>query len=259
MTRVNVIIAKRGRDVYLEKCLQSLELAALEVDFDVDVYVIDDRRLEYTSPIQSTIHVHNFYLCLNHAPFNKSKLLNCGLSLMRRPFDWVSIVDVDMIYSREFFKQVSASMVSGACVVSHGVGLSKEDTAKYFRSSDDSFLSSTNSPYFPGASQISLHKRAYKTLTDIYGEKLYCEDFVNWGGEDSDLSFKLKDLNRVGIVKLRNLNDMWIHMYHDRDLINKEINISLFKERRLINKETLNRWISVNGERVDSTNTNMQV
>jgi hypothetical protein len=223
MKQINVIIAERDRGDCLSVCLYHLNAANLDRLYNVDVYVVSDRKVN-SNTVCNNINVHLLFFPTLSKYFNKAVLLNYGLEIMKPVFDWVSIVDVDMIYDGQFFRTVDHNMSDRSYIVCTGT--------------------QTNSNcVYPGASQISMSSLVYKLFTTIYKDKLYCENFVGWGGEDSDVSLRSIDLKKAGLIDRKVIRYMWLHIDHSKREENKAANYELFLSRRRTNQELLRRWL----------------
>ena len=236
MKFVNIIIAKRGRDEFLPYCLSCLNVANVERNYDVRVYIIDD-----SEPFIAFNHKHYPSIEVIHIPFktqgefNKAKLLNDGLEFMRQPFDWVSIVDLDMIYNPSFFKEVESVMNTRSYVICMGRNLESGPTFSF-----------TTGERSLGTSQISMSPNLYELFQKIYGEKLYDEGCFNWGAEDSIVSFRAMDMEREKLLKIEKLGNMWLHLPHEISNKNQR-NQQLFKECRENDPLILKKWMEKNG------------
>lgn len=242
---VNVIIPKTGRDNFLDVCLFYLDRAASTVGFGVYVYVIDNTKLSL--PKYNNIKVKTYQLTTSKI-FNKALLLNYGLSVMKQDFWFVSIVDVDMIYSKDFFLRLESIMTKRTYVFSTGVYLSKESTNEMIRSRPEVLSIEGQYPKLSGPSQVTMHNNVLKLFKYIYGDKLYCEDFIGWGGEDSDLSYKSRDMYRKGFIDRSELKYVWYHMYHDNARYNAGVNKCLYIDRKSVNREILDNVFIKNRE-----------
>jgi hypothetical protein len=224
LKQINVIIAESNREDNLISCLHYLNLANVGKNYSVDVYVVKNG---YTpnQHVQDNINIHTIFHSMYSKEFNKSKLLNYGLFCMKKQFSWLSVVDVDMIYCSDFFSMIDMCMHSKSYVISKGA--------------------------IPGTSQISMSYEVYNLFKEIYGEKLYCEEFVGWGGEDSDVSFKAMDMRKSGLINIVKLPDLWYHTPHERTEDNKENNLKLFESRRDYNIQLLKKWMCRTGSLLD--------
>ena len=192
MKKFNVIIAQRGRDAHLKTCLHYLGIAAK--GYDVSVSVVQDDKLDQ--------------------PFCKSALLNKGLKEMRQDFDFVSIVDLDMVYRPDFFKIIN-EIDDDTYFAALGYALDRDHSEEMIRRQ---LSYSTPLSHFvcSGRSQITISKKIYSMFLDILGsEKLYDERFIGWGAEDSALSFLSTTCKRHGLLNKIELPEMWYHMWHE--------------------------------------------
>ena len=189
VSKINVIMAKKGRDEHYKTSLYYLRL--ILYGHNVKLY-----KTDCTEKI-----------------FNKSKALNKSLSEMREDYDFVCVFDVDMIYRYQFFNDIEGLINRGYdYIVSYGMKLSKEDTEDIFKRRHRYFA--YNGEKFQGCSQITLTKKALGVFKTYFGDKLYDEEYKGWGGEDSDLSFKSKILSENNLIKKTSLAAVWFHLWH---------------------------------------------
>jgi hypothetical protein len=243
---VNIVIAKRGRDNYLSLCLHYIRRAGEHQNLNIDIYVVDDSIVPCDKTfLKGTTNINVYYTHLeqtsNH--FNKAKLLNYGLEIMNQDFRWLSIVDVDMIYSAHFFSVINSLTSLRSYIITTGNYLDKALTDYYMLTLDEP--NTYEGIKCSGASQISISPEVYKLFKSIYGDKMYCEDFISWGGEDSDISFKSVDLQRYNLIDRRKIESMWLHLQHNQsksDHLTKA-NTELFRRRRIDNSVLLERWL----------------
>ena len=96
---INVIIANRNRDSYLNICLYYLNLANSDKQYKVNVLVISDVPSKVNK--FSNLNIKSILIpVLFSETFNKAKLLNYGLSVMPQSFAFFSIIYVVMIYDK---------------------------------------------------------------------------------------------------------------------------------------------------------------
>jgi len=223
MRTINILIPKRGRIEYLKVCLHYLNTANADRKYDIIVYVVDDTETGYPLPVYDNIQVQQEYL-KGDGWFNKSKLLNYGLSKARYDFDHISVVDADMCYTTNFFGAVSASFDNGAdYIVSHGYKLTEASSKHVYSLPAIGEIDNYEKEEFKvGPSQISMNRKCLDALKTYFGDKLYDEAYSGWGGEDSDLSLKSKILDRLGKIKKISINSMWYHLYHQQRNITPE-------------------------------------
>lgn len=259
--RGKVIIAKRGREEYLRTCLHYLNEANSSDNYDITVVVVDDgdsnvdRKLFY-----QYISVHYTSLRSNSPLFNKSLLINWGIKELGDDFDWISIVDIDMVYSPNFFDSVYRPRPGNPYIISFGAKLDKHIsdivmvTQPRYREID--LL--TNSSYFPEApSQVTMSRKTLDIFSDVFKEGLFHDGYIGWGGEDSDLSFRARSLSKVGLVNKYLVPSMWYHLWHEdtKDEIQFKKNLSLFESRLSKNKKMIERYLEKN----ENSNSNMQI
>lgn len=224
MKKFNIIIAKRERDEYLRWCLHFLNKANREKKHDVNIYVIDDSQIvPREDDNYNNVKVFRYYWRVSN-DFNKSSLLNYGLKIMRHDFDYVSIVDVDIVYSSEFFDKIASRVDDNIWYVSSGYKLTAEAMYEDFnvinwqdlsRYTDNSLIEENIRQLYP--SQITLSVLLYyKILLIMKWKNLYNDKFIGWGGEDSVLSSLSSDLQRKGILKKIYDQNMWLHLYHKK-------------------------------------------
>jgi hypothetical protein len=206
--KFNVIMAKRGRDRYYATCMGYLKRAA--EGHDVEVYCMADETEQ---------------------PFNKSRLLNGALKAMRPDFDFVSIVDIDMIYRPGFF-DIIGQQRDDVYFISRGYSLPMVASMGVISCLPTmEQLHITTKSECPGRSQITLSKSLYLKLLDVLGtDKLYDERFISWGCEDSALSFLSTYCHRAGLLQRIEQNYIWYHLWHEKpkidpvyELNNKEL------------------------------------
>lgn len=216
--KINIIVAKSGREKQFPVFLRYLNTISKEHDVKVYISYCD------SYPIHSRAYQNIEIVCdhIDLEVFNKSKLLNNSLNIMRKDYDYVCVFDIDMIYNKEFFNNL------GSCfdaeidyVVSYGKKLCKmksDSVYSSFFTIDE--ISNLQGDEFKGCSQISINKKVIDIFTELFG-KVFNESYESWGGEDSDLSFKSRVLDKMGIIKKRVLYNCWTHLWHQS---NKPIN-----------------------------------
>lgn len=239
--QINVVIPKSGRDSHLNLCLYYLDKAASLINHSVVVYVVDTSSIEV--PVCKHITVTPIVLPRKQPVFNKSELLNYGLEVMDKDFWFVSIIDVDMLYVKDFFLRLQSTVTNKTYIFSTGVYLDQEETNNFLTTKKEINKVVGNYPEVSGPSQVTLHNELLQLFKDIYGDKLYCEDFNGWGGEDSDLSYRSRDMERNGLIVRKELRYMWYHMYHNNHRINCLINKALYVNRKAENKKLLDNFL----------------
>jgi len=255
--KINVVIAKKEREAHLGACLYFLnEAAKHQGNDDIVVYVVDEYLCEdnITLPAfnYSNIKVHRINVPSCSDEFNKSRLLNTGFILMRQDYDWVAVVDVDMVYWTTFFAKMNALLTSEATTcVCKGYSLDSAISTCILNGKmalPDPELTLR----YNGNSQIVLTRYVVELIRDIYGGEIYCDGFKGWGGEDSDMSFRLKDMIAANLITQKRVDAMWFHLWHAPRHDLSDRNKKLFDKRRVTNQKILGRWLNENKHR--STN-----
>jgi hypothetical protein len=252
---VNVLIAKRERDLHLGACLYFLNEAAKRQDDDIVVYVVDEYLSEenISLPLSSYSHITAHKISMPSCSdelFNKSRLLNTGFTLMRQNYDWVGIVDVDMIYQPHYFVKVGKVLSDNKRATCLSKGFSLDSLHSSFILNGRMVLPDPSLTLrYNGNSQIALTRYAVELIKDIYGGEIYCEDFKGWGGEDSDMSFRLKDLIATNLLTQQRVDCMWYHLWHEPRHDLDDANKKLFDKRRVSNQQLLQRWLNENKHR----------
>ncbi len=183
--------------------------------------------------------------------FNKSKLLNHSLKIMRGDYDAVCVFDIDMIYCSDFFHRVETAMYRGCdYVVCYGQKLSEKRTwiiGEDLPSNEEIFR--WEGEAFKGCSQIVFNQKILKLFRKCFG-CFYDERYEGWGGEDSDLSYKSRLLSEVrGVIKKRQLDKAWCHMFHPsarpEDYRNTDKNSNRFQRSQGESAEKIQRYCNV--------------
>jgi hypothetical protein len=218
--RVNVYIAKRGRDEHLKNCLHYLNEANRERRYLVTVFITEDRSCPSGAfPCSIYNHLSVWWsICNIGGAFNKSKLLNkCIEDGNQLEYDWFSICDLDMIYPPNWFHLVEQEIKTGVdYLVCHGWKLGEETQESVSQSKAFEELLLLSKVEFPvGPSQVSMTSRCLRLLLNTFGSPLYDESFIGWGGEDSILSSMSRKLYSEGRIIKRELPGVWLHQYHE--------------------------------------------
>jgi hypothetical protein len=246
---VNIIIAKRDRTEQLLTCLYYLNLANADKRFNVEVYIAEDT--EFCVPIKLSyeyIKVFNYNVERKNNLFNKSRLFNYAISQARKNFDWMSIVDIDMVYSDKFFYEILCLINSEYnYIVSHGYKLAQAETEFIMRTRPNisDIKRYPKEEFIVGPSQITITKPVLDLFIDLFGPKFYDEYYEGWGAEDSDHSFKSMMLYAKKKIKKADLNKQWYHLWHTSAYVNQgqyEKNFKYFqsqvdKAREIVNNK----------------------
>lgn len=194
---------------------------------DVTVYIVCDDSL---MKIQELWCYKNLAvgcdIINSDVQFNKSKLLNHGLAVMRKDFDYVSIVDIDLIYNKRFFDTIVERVGGDIYFVSSGYKIDASSSVVVLNDTKNVVewkdLSTSIDPDEQGLneqkkypSQVTMTKDLYERMIAVLGT-LYCEDFKGWGGEDSALSMLSYAAERVGVFRKIYDHTMWYHLHHPR-------------------------------------------
>ncbi len=259
MFQHNIIIPKRGRDDHFETCMIYLNKAAAYIDTPVKVYVVSEKpcTLKNWTPNLTVVAVP-----VEHDPiFCRAKFLNAGLAAMGKDFNYVSIIDGDMIYRKDFFRIVQG-IDEDTYFVSGGLKLEEEFTRQCLVNSTDFYGVSIDHiieesrkenrrMLYP--SQITLSKTLYyKILSILERETLYDNRFRGWGGEDSELSFFSRACHQAGVFKKEYHPSIWHHLFHLRpwddgsfDKKQHDKNVLLLNDLHKVNVTKMQNYIGV--------------
>ena len=218
-TSVKVVIAKRNRLEHTLNCLRFLDYANEHKYFDVNVCVCDDTYSEFLTNDYSFANLSVTKIHLkNEGAFNKSQLLNEGIkNSTSGTFDYMMIVDCDMIYSPTTFSVVNNLISQGYdYVVCHGwkLGEGTQNLVNSANSFDDVYKL-PKEEFNVGPSQVSISNKGYQIIQQYFPGKLYREEFAGWGGEDSVLSSVSRKLALDGKLRKTEVSNVWLHQYHE--------------------------------------------
>jgi hypothetical protein len=214
--KINVFIAKTGRDHHLRACLHYLDSAADE-GRDVVVYVIDERPCSLEIGTFRNLRVE--YLLESTSPglpFRKGFLLNRGISRARTDYSWLAIVDVDMVYRSGCFGILEGYMRCDHYTISTGQKLNETDSIWVLERLPEfrDIGRCAHEDFSSCPSQVSMSRRVYALFVDVFKSPLFEGDYVGWGAEDSELSYKSRLLENAGLLTKVELSDAWFHLYH---------------------------------------------
>jgi hypothetical protein len=142
---------------------------------------------------------------------------------MRKDFDVLTMIDIDMIYPPNFFDSISKTIKSFDYIVSTGFKLNGLNS-EYIRTNLPDINSDyfKNGEYFPkGPSQISMNRKCYDIFIKKWGH-IYNDEYKAWGHEDSDISFKSEFLRKKRFITKGTLPKVWYHLHHDKNSFNQE-------------------------------------
>lgn len=249
MAKINIIIAKRGRNKHYTTCLHYLNLANQNKIHDVVVYTADD-GVDKLTEIPKLDNVSLEYIIIPYnGPFCKTILLNNIINNMRQS-DWMSIVDADMIYINDFYETICRTINNKTYIVSHGYKLNEPSTSTILASKtlpDIHYITGLQkSEFVVGPSQISLSYNLLQKFKNIFGNNLYDERFIGWGGEDSQLSFKSSEMVKHKLINKVALRGMWYHLHHE-NAIDKSLhkkNCDLLSALRSQDAQTIKSYMA---------------
>lgn len=212
---INIICAKQNREEHYDMFLHYLN--QLSEGHHVSVYVSSSGdSLEYKdNHFKNFENIHVYHNLIELETFNKSILLNDAISRMRCHYDIMCVMDIDMIYGKNFFTYIE-SMFNDACdyVVSYGRKLTEAVTnGMYEHVPEYEQMERLEGVNFAGCSQIVMNEHTIELLLEIFGF-VYDDRYEGWGGEDSDLSYKSKILADNRLIDKRISGHVWYHLYH---------------------------------------------
>jgi hypothetical protein len=216
--KARVLIPKRGRDAHLGACLHYLDNAAETARYPVVVSVVDEGTSKIdANRFRNLIVEHLVVPSSNGIPFQKGHLLNQALNQISQDFTWLSLVDVDMLYSPTFLSSLNDLMTSNSYVISTGHRLNAVNSAWVLAGWPDfgevQHLAKEDFSACP--SQVSMSRDVYELFTDVFGTRQLIEgDYRGWGAEDSELSYKSRLLEAAGLLTRIMLRDSWVHLFH---------------------------------------------
>jgi hypothetical protein len=248
----NVVITKRKRNEYIEKCLYYLNEAAVysRGKHDINVYVAYDDIFEPDTKLKC-LNIFSIRIdCNLRQPFHKTRLLNDAHKRMTENYDFLITLDNDIIVKKDFFKQINLVCSSNRMCFLGGIKLTESSTEKiihdrpdiddifnyesqYGQIIEDSRKENRQQAYI---GNIALHRKMVEKIKTITAkDELYDERFIGFGGEDSVLSYLSRDLEVTGFAIRAYLPDAWRHMYHRRNTDNPYYNENVRVMESLIN------------------------
>lgn len=226
--KFNIIIPSRNRPEYLSYCLSNLDKMVNPIDLNVLVYIVQDCSTRHNLDKIRNINVSVVQFPQKPELFCRAKLLNYGQLAMRKEFDYISIIDNDMIYNPNFFNKIIETVQDNVYFISSGFKLkenitkellSKKVSLRYAQINDNQIDPDSKRANQRGLypSQITLNKKTYLKILKILNQKtLYDNGFEGWGGEDSVLSFFSNECLRYELLKKITDRNMWFHLHHPR-------------------------------------------
>lgn len=222
-------MAKRGRNDYLKLALHNLNQADNIHNYDVAVYIGEDLKenvdqIDYSA--YSNLTIHHLYvpnLIQANGLFCKGHIMNSILCQMRQNYDFMSIIDIDIVYKKSFLDEMSNTLSSSndenICLHTSGFYTQEcPDYQKILKNNCDYEEILNNYPYIkhPGVSQISFTKVYHESIkqklkiNSIYDTGSLGYHFMGWGREDT-LIQKIMKLYKTNIIILE---DAWVHVWH---------------------------------------------
>ena len=238
MNKINLIIAKRNRDDYLNLVLHNFNLSNQNKKHDVAVYIGEDIRENINKFNYSKYHnlkiEHIYVPNLPEAQglFCKANILNTLLIKMRQDYDFVCVVDTDMVYRNDFFDLISSILKSGQSMENllFSLGAYTDANTDYKKIQRDRFSydaiikSTSHKAWTAGHSQISItrayheHIKKILSIQSIYDTKSLGHNYIGYGGEDTLVKWILQS-SKAKVIKLP---DIWVHVWHERGQVTKE-------------------------------------
>ena len=252
MSKINLIIAKRYRDNYLKLSLHNFNLANLDQKHDISVYIGEDikeniNKLDYS--IYKNLKIEHIYapnLAEAQGLFCRGHILNVLMQKMRRDYDFVCVIDTDIVYKDDFFDNLTRILKSGnsmeTCIIAKGFytepGTNYEKIIQG-KLGYDAIIKQTSHTYWERShSQISLTRAYHEHIKKVLGVQSVFdagglgENFIGYGWED----YLVEKIMLFSKLKVVTLPYAWVHIWHervdgDRERIklNKYINQSLQK------------------------------
>ncbi len=227
--KINIIIAKRGRDDYLKLALHNFNQADNIERYNINVYIGEDieenvNKIDYS--IYNNLKVHHLYIPnLPQAGdlFCRGHIMDMLLRQMRQDYDFICVADTDMIYRKSFFDDITVVLSHGGsinrCLVAKGAYTAVgTDYNKILQNQEDYDSIIQNHSHQPAitASQISLTKGYHELINkklrvnSIFDTGSLGYYFIGWGREDT-LVDKIMAMSRAEVV---NLEKAWVHIWH---------------------------------------------
>ncbi len=229
MHKINILIAKRGRDDYLKVALHNFNQADNTDKYDIEVYIGEDieenlNKIDYSIYDNLKVqHLHIPNLPQAGDLFCRGHLMDMLLRRMRQDYDFICIADTDMVYRKSFFDEIISLLGDGnnknLCLDTSGFYTDKNINYKkilHDNSSYEEILSDYSHVKHPPTSQISITKSYHEfiknklSIKSIYDTGSLGYYFMGWGREDT-LVQKIMDQSKV---KVTILQDSWVHIWH---------------------------------------------
>ena len=234
MPKVNLLYSKRGRDDYLKNSLKSINSCDNIKDFDVVVYIGEDvkeniNKVDFS--IYKNLKIHHIYIPnLPQAQqdgdwFCRGHMFNKLLQQMRSDYDWFSVVDTDMIFSKDFLTRTAQIIASrkDKMIYVNNYGYTMQEAQDYQsilreQYDFDYLMSNLRLHRWSTPSHITVTKPLHDLLCDLLkmrtifdsGALLPGGDFIGYGAED-ELVVKIL---RNSKAEATALEKTWVHVWH---------------------------------------------
>lgn len=229
MTKINILIPKRGRDSYLKLALNSFDQANNYGEFDVCVYIGEDiqeniNKIDYS--VYDNIEIQHIYIPnLPQAGdlFCRGYILDQLLQRMSSDYDFVSVADTDMVYCSNFFLDMKLILgISDSIkrlLISQGFRMIKSMSNQQMLKADYYSLVNIHpcTPFSACKSQLSITKSHHEHIKQALEIKSIFDTaslgyyFMGYGREDT-FTKKIFYLSGAKIVTKQN---SWVHVWHE--------------------------------------------
>ncbi len=261
MIKINIIIAKRGRDEYLKLALHNFNQSDNIQKYDIEVYIGEDiednlNKIDYS--IYDNLKVQHLYIPnLPQAGdlFCKGYIFNSMMQIMRQDYDLLCIADSDIVYRSSFFDEIASilgdSENKDLCINTSGFYTDQNINYKKILHDNYSYeeiLSDYPHVKHPGCSQISITKSYHQFIKNKLGIKSIYDTnslgyyFMGWGREDT-LVNKIIAKSKVKVI---NLDDAWVHVWHEPQAMKEDTLLYNNSIMALLHDEIKERFKKIN-------------
>ncbi len=237
MNKINIIIAKRGRDEYLKLALHNFNQSDNIQKYDIEVYIGEDieeniNKIDYS--VYNNLTVNHLYIPnLPQAGdlFCRGHIMDMLLRCMRQEYDFFCIADTDIVYRGSFFNEMAHRLGIQAggdtCLLANGfyteqsIDLNKTFMRKY--NYGKIIEDYAHNPH-TGSSQISFTQRYHERIKEalniksIYDTDSFGYHFIGWGREDT----LIRKIIIGSGVKLIAYKEAWVHIWHPSQEMKEE-------------------------------------
>lgn len=218
---INVIIVNINRHDFLSGCLKSINDAAKNTSFKIEISLITDTQFSESAKniinhLARDCKLNIFAEKLPSGIFNKSYLLNQAIEKSSN-FDLIAVIDVDMLVSPIYFNAVISHLVRSNLVVANGYKLNCDRGSISYsdiaNNSNKSWFIRRNRGDYP--SQIIFDQKMLELFRKVLDrDRIYDERLTGWGGEDCLILRIAWKLHRKNIAKIAIIDNLWYHKYH---------------------------------------------